>query len=254
MSTLTDWGFRVRAFFRSRVMEAELAEEMAFHLEMETRKLVAAGWSTEAASAEARRRFGVVSREQQRARDAWGLVLVTDFVADLRMALRQLRRQPGYTLLAVVTLGLGLGATVALSSVVVGLLVKPMPVADEARLQVFWDDYDWRGIEFDYVKPRQRAFDDLAAFSTEAYTLRLNGSSSMVLTRASSSRAAPPVLRSRLLSVGASPPMGAKSLDAKASFAPPGPDRELIEASPAGKKSLHSTPKRRNLDLPSHRR
>lgn len=182
MSTLTDWGFRVRALFRSRVMEAELAEEMTFHLEMETRKLVAAGWSTEAASAEARRRFGVVSREQQRARDAWGLVLVTDFVADLRMALRQLRRQPGYTLLAVVTLGLGLGATVALSSVVVGLLVKPMPVADEARLQVFWDDYDWRGIEFDYVKPRQRAFDDLAAFSTEAYTLRLNGSSSMVLT------------------------------------------------------------------------
>ena len=96
-----------------------------------------------------------------------------DAAGDLRVALRQLRRRPLYTVLGVGTLALGVGATVALSSVAVGLLVRPLPVADEARLQVFWSDFNWRGVEFDFVKERQRAFSGLAAYSNEGYTLRV---------------------------------------------------------------------------------
>ena len=139
------------------------------------------GWSPSAAAVEARRRFGLVGRETQRARDSWGIGPIVDLMSDVRVALRQLRRRPLFTLLGVGTLALGVGATVALSSVVMGLLVRPLPVSDEARLQVFWSDFNWRGVEFDFVKERQRAFSGLAAYSNEGYTLRVGDQSSTVL-------------------------------------------------------------------------
>ena len=171
MSRLSDLAFRIRALLHRGVMENELDDELRFHLEMDARQLVSQGWTREAASAEARRRFGVVSRETQRARDSWGIAAVVDAFGDLRVALRQLRRRPLYTLLGVGTLALGIGATVALSSVVLGLLVRPLPVTDDARLQVFWSDFNWTGSEFDFVKERQQAFSGLAAYSSEGYTL-----------------------------------------------------------------------------------
>ena len=104
-----------------------------------------------------------------------------DTLGDLRVAVRQLRRRPLFTLLGVGTLALGIGATVALSSVVLGLLVRPLPVADDARLHVFWSDYNWTGVEFDFVRERQRAFSGLAAYSSEGYTLAVNEQSTTVL-------------------------------------------------------------------------
>ena len=181
MSWLSDLAFRLRALLRRGGMEHELDDELRFHLEMDARQLVAQGRTPEVAAEEARRRFGVVSRETQRARDSWGIATVLDALGDLRVALRQLRRRPLYTLLGVGTLALGIGATVALSSVVLGLLVRPMPVADDARLQVFWSDFNWRGVEFDYVKERQQAFSGLAAYSLEGYTLAVNDQSATVV-------------------------------------------------------------------------
>jgi putative ABC transport system permease protein len=181
MSMLSNLQFRIRALIRRDRMNGELDEELGFHLDMQTRQLIEQGWSPEAAAAEARRRFGLIDREAQRARDSWGIGPVVDTMSDVRLALRQLRRRPLFTLLGVGTLALGVGATVALSSVVMGLLVRPLPVADEARLQVFWSDFNWRGVEFDFVKERQRAFSELAAYSNEGYTLRVNDQSSTVL-------------------------------------------------------------------------
>ena len=181
MSLLSNLAFRVRALARRDRMHRELTEEMAFHLEMEARQLVEQGWPPASAADEARRRFGVVPREEQRARDSWGIGAAVDAAGDVRVALRQLRRRPMFTLLGVGTLALGVGATVALSSVAMGLLVRPMPVADEARLQVFWSAFNWTGGEFDFVKERQRAFSGLAAFSNEGYTLRVNDQAATVL-------------------------------------------------------------------------
>jgi putative ABC transport system permease protein len=112
--------------------------------------------------------------------------LSADVLGDARVALRQLARRPGFTLLGAGTLALGIGAAVALSSVVIGLLLRPLPVTDEARLQVFWSDFNWRGVEFDFVKERQRAFSGLAAFSNEGYTLRLGDESTTVLATVAS--------------------------------------------------------------------
>ena len=181
MSLRSNLTFRFRALFLGDRMSRELSDEVAFHQAMEERQLVERGWLPDAAATEARRRFGHVGREEQRARDSWGIGPVVDAGGDVRVALRQLRRRPLFTVLGVGTLALGIGATVALSSVVVGLLVRPMPVVDEARLQVFWSDFNWRGVEFDFVKERQHAFSGLAAYSNESYTLRVNDRSATVL-------------------------------------------------------------------------
>ncbi|MGE0360947.1 MAG: ADOP family duplicated permease [Vicinamibacterales bacterium] len=178
---LSDVLYRVRALIGRRRLTRELDDEVGFHLAMEARQLVERGWTPEAAAAEARRRFGHVAQQTRRAADAWGIGAVVDALGDARVALRQLARRPGFTLLGVGTLALGVGAAVALSSVAVGLLVRPLPVTDEARLQVFWSDFNWRGVEFDFVKERQRAFSGLAAYSNEGYTLRVNEQSSTVL-------------------------------------------------------------------------
>ncbi|MDQ3214074.1 MAG: ABC transporter permease, partial [Acidobacteriota bacterium] len=186
MPILSDLTFWIQALFGRGRMDRELTEEMQFHLEMEARQLEAQGWLAAAAASEARRRFGIVDREMQRARDSWGIGAWLDVGGDLRVALRQLRRRPMFTALGVGTLALGIGAAVALSSVAVGLLLRPLPVADEGRLQVFWSDFNWRGVEFDFVKERQRAFSGLAAYSNEGYTLRVNDQSSTVLATVSS--------------------------------------------------------------------
>jgi predicted permease len=103
-----------------------------------------------------------------------------DFASDLRHAARQLLRRPGFSLILVGTLGLGIGATVALYSVVDGLLVRSLPYTAENQIQVFWSDYNWRGEEFDFVRERTHTFSSLAEFSTNGapYHPSMNGSGS----------------------------------------------------------------------------
>jgi putative ABC transport system permease protein len=183
MRWLTDLWFRLRAALHPGTMEQELNDEIEFHLEMETRKLIGQGTSPAEAAREARRRFGGVAYQQDRARDAWGIGMLRDLLTDIRHAVRQFLRRPGFSLLAIVTLALGLGATVALFSVVRGLLLRPLPVTDEEGIQVFWSDWDWRGSELDFVRERMRAFSGLAAWSAEGLTYRADGgASSLAMT------------------------------------------------------------------------
>lgn len=181
MPGLYDILYRLRTLFRPGLAEREMTEEFAHHVEMEAERLVREGMTRPDAAREASRRFGDPTRERQRTRDAWGLGVVTDIFGDVRIALRQLRRRPAFTVLASVTLGLGIGATVALGSVVRGLLLRPLPVAEEEHLHVFWSQFDWRGIEFDFVRERTKAFTSLAAYSTNAFTLQTERGTSLLL-------------------------------------------------------------------------
>ena len=182
MRWLSNLAFRLRALLRSGRAERELTEEVQFHLDMETRKLIAQGMAPEQAAREARLRFGGVAYEKESARNAWGIRVLRDALGDVRHAGRQFHRRPGFTFLAVITLALGIGATVALFSVVRGLLLRPLPVQRESELQVFWDDWDWRGSEFDFVKERARAFSGLTAYSAEGLTYRTGAGSTLILT------------------------------------------------------------------------
>lgn len=180
MRWLIDLWFRLRAIIRPRAADRELHEEFAFHLEMEARKLVARGVDRDEALRQARRRFGPVASQQEEVRDSWGIGVVRDFFADLHHAGRQFLRRPAFSVLGVTTLALGLGGTIALSSVIRALLVRPLPVRDEASLSVFWQDFDWTGAEFDFVKERKGSFLGIAAYSTVLSTFREGGASSVV--------------------------------------------------------------------------
>ena len=186
MRFLRNLLFRIRALLRPRAMERELGEEFAFHLEMETEKLIAQGLPPERAAREARLRFGFQSAERERARDAWGITMLRDLLADLRHAGRQLRRRPGFSALGILTLALGIGATVGLAGVVRSVLLRPLPVRDEAGLRVFWSAFNWRGAEFDYLAERISVFSNLAAYTANGTTLRTGTASTVLLSGLSS--------------------------------------------------------------------
>src|SRR5690606_24378095 len=101
----------------------------------------------------------------------WGIGVVRDLGSDVRHALRQYRRRPAFSVVGTLTLALGIGATVSLFSVVRGTLLRPLPVADEEQVHVFWQAYNWRGVEVDHLKSVPRAFTGLAAYSLTGHTL-----------------------------------------------------------------------------------
>lgn len=181
MPKLADLWFRLRALVRPGAMERELDQEFAFHLEMETEKLIRQGVEPAAAVAEARRRFGGSVQARQGVRDSWGVGMIRDGATDVRHALRQFRRRPAYSALGILTLALGLGATLGLFGVVRSVLLRPLPIADEAGLRVFWNDYDWRGVEFDFLQERTRAFSRLAAYSADGASFRGEAGTSVIL-------------------------------------------------------------------------
>ena len=130
---LSEIVFRIRALFDRRAVDRDLSDELASHLSMEIAALEAAGYSPDAAELEARRRFGSVAAAAEQTRSGWGITPLADLLADGRRAFRQMRRQPAFTAIVLTALGLGIGASVALTSVVNSLLVQPLPYANETE-------------------------------------------------------------------------------------------------------------------------
>ena len=183
---LGDVWFRIHAVVNRRGMERELEDEFAFHLQQDAEKYEARGMAPAEARRLVRVQFGGVERQKEQARVSWGVSPLQDLGGDVRFAVRQLVKRPAFSLLAVVTLALGIGGTVALSSVAQGILLRPLPVEDEARLVTFWSDYNWRGVEFDFVRDRVQAYEGLAAFSNNAFTLRDGDTSTWLLATVAS--------------------------------------------------------------------
>jgi putative ABC transport system permease protein len=134
MGWITNLRFRLKAVFSPRQMEQELDEEMAFHLEMEVKKLMREGMSPDRARFDALRHFGDPLRQKEMARDSWGVRWIQDLRSDTGFTLRTLGRRPGFALVAVLTLALGIGGTTAIFSVVNGVVLKPLPYRDSEGL------------------------------------------------------------------------------------------------------------------------
>jgi putative ABC transport system permease protein len=119
---------------RRRRIENDLAAEIQAHLDEKADALVEQGLSRESARLAARREFGNVTGTEERSRDVWRWLPVEDFLADLRFAVRQLRKAPGFALAGILTLALGIGANTAVFSVVNAVILRPLPYPASDRL------------------------------------------------------------------------------------------------------------------------
>ena len=137
MFALTQFRTRLVGLFRRRQVEDELIEELDYHIERETDRLVANGIDLEEARAAARRSFGNLEVTRASARETWSWEWIDHSSADLRLALRSLRRAPGFTAVATLSLALGIGAATTLFSVVDAMDFRPLPYPNADRLVVF---------------------------------------------------------------------------------------------------------------------
>jgi putative ABC transport system permease protein len=135
---LKRWRRRVRALTERHAVEAEMDEEMRFHLEMEIEDRIREGMTPEEARRTALRDFGGVERFKDEVRDRAGIGLLEGFARDLRLSLRMLRRAPGFAAMAVLTLGIGIGAATAIFSVVDGVLLRALPYPEPDRIVQLW--------------------------------------------------------------------------------------------------------------------
>jgi len=128
--------FRLVNLFDKRRKERELAEEFESHLAMQIEDNLRAGMSPGQARREALLKSGGIETSKESCRDRRGLPLIETVIADFAYAMRQVRRSPGFSAVAVITLALGLTVNATLFFIVNDLFLRPLPAADPERLVV----------------------------------------------------------------------------------------------------------------------
>jgi putative ABC transport system permease protein len=182
MSWWSELRYLVRKLNRRRA-EREAEEEIQNHLDLEAREKVEAGLTPEEARHAARRAFGSVALAREESRAVWGFGTLEQWRRDLRYGARMLLKRPGFTLTAMLTLTLGIGANTAIFSVVHAALLQSLPYPHPERLVMVWEMrrpdvkmqnminignfYDW--------KEQNRVFEDMAAFSDQSVNLTGSG-------------------------------------------------------------------------------
>jgi len=134
MSKLAEFRRRLIQLGRKSKVDTELEEEMREHLEMKIQANIHAGMTPQEARFEAQREFGNRTRLHEESRELWRWGLVESFFRSVRYGLRVLRKSPGFTAIAILTLALGIGANAAIFSVLEAQLWRPLPFPDSERL------------------------------------------------------------------------------------------------------------------------
>jgi hypothetical protein len=169
----------LRRFFRRRLRDEEVNLEMENHIALECDENIARGMSGEEARRQAYVKFGSPRRVRE---DLWtgnSIAPLENILRDLRYAFRTLRRSPGYTLMAVLTLGFGIGANAAIFTVINGVLLRPLPYAKPAQIvhveqtavKVGPDPIGFSVQEVMDYRQLNHVFSDLAEYHSMTFTL-----------------------------------------------------------------------------------
>ena len=177
-------------FGRKRKLD-DFSAEIEAHLQLEIERLQEQGLSEEEAGAVACRAFGNVTRARERFYESGRWLWWDHCWQDLRYGLRMLRKSPGFTTVAVLTLALGIGANTAIFSLIDGVILHPVPYADSSRLLMVWATQDGsRDVssypEFTDWKAQSHSYEGLAAFAERDFNWMGQGEpESLVAVRAS---------------------------------------------------------------------
>src|SRR5436190_14386483 len=136
---------RLRSLVWKMRVEQELSEELRFHLEKLSEEKVAKGMTSQEARYAALRELGGVEQIKEECRDMRRVNYIENFIQDVRYGLRQLRRSPGFTAVAIITLALGIGANTAIFTLINSLLLRSLPVENPKELLLLGHGFD-RGV------------------------------------------------------------------------------------------------------------
>ena len=182
MRGLRAWCLRFAALFRKERRDCELAEELESHLQMHIEDNLRSGMNPAEARRQALLKLGGIEQAKEKYRDQRGIAAVETVLQDIRFGLRMLRRNPGFTAVAVLTLVLGIGANTAIFSVVNAILLRPLPFPDPGHLMMIWHtppQKSFPGVARFVVSPanyldwrdQNHVFDQIAAIGFRSLTL-----------------------------------------------------------------------------------
>jgi putative ABC transport system permease protein len=167
----------IRALLHRSEMESELDEELRHHIEQQTEMNLRLGMNPQEARYTAHKSFGGVEQAKELSRDSRGVRWIEDLAQDLRYGARMLAKNPGFTLIAVLTLALGIGANTAIFSVVNGVLLRQLPYEKPEQLALIWEkgfgmnQLPVSASEFRDYRDQTQSFSSLAAFDTADFNL-----------------------------------------------------------------------------------
>ena len=174
MNVISRFVKKISILFGRKRFASDLDEEMAFHREQAKSEFIASGMTPEAARYAVMRQFGNPTQIKERSHEVVGFSFET-VLQDLRFALRQLRKNPGFAATAVLILALGIASSVAIFAFVDAALIKPLPYVDSSRLAVLYESIPI-GPKFhlsypDYVdwKRENKVFSSLNVYSPDGF-------------------------------------------------------------------------------------